>query len=243
MIRIYKEDNYEKMSLRAAEILSSQIILKPDCVLGLATGSTPIGMYDQLVEMYNNDKIDFSYVKTVNLDEYKGLSQNHNQSYHYFMNRHLFSRVNIDENNIFIPDGMEEDPIVACANYDVAIERLGRIDIQVLGIGHNGHIGFNEPNDSFSKGTNCVKLSDSTVKANSRFFTSKSEVPEYAYTMGIGSIMQAKKILLMANSAYKADILKEALLGKITPKIPASILQIHPDLIVVGDKEALRDFE
>ncbi len=243
MIRIYKEDNYEKMSWRAAEIIAAQIILKPDCVLGLATGSTPVGMYAQLAEMYNKDKIDFSYVKTVNLDEYKGLSQNHNQSYHYFMNKHLFSRVNIDENNIFLPDGMEEDTIVACANYDVVIEKLGGIDIQVLGIGHNGHIGFNEPNDSFSRGTNCVKLADSTIEANARFFASKSEVPQYAYTMGIASIMQAKKILLMANSAAKADILKEALLGEITPKVPASVLQIHPDLIVVGDREALRDFE
>lgn len=243
MIRIYKEENYEKMSLRAAEILASQIILKPDCVLGLATGSTPIGMYNQLVKMYNNDRIDFSYVRTINLDEYKGLSQNHDQSYHYFMNKYLFSRINIDENNIFLPDGMEEDTLMACANYDVAIEKLGGVDIQVLGIGHNGHIGFNEPSDSFSRGTNCVKLADSTIEANSRFFASKSEVPTHAYTMGIGSIMQARKILLMANSKEKADILREALMGEITPKVPASILQIHPDLIVVGDEEALRDFE
>lgn len=243
MLRIYKEENYEQMSLRAADIIASQIILQPDCVLGLATGSTPIGLYNRLVEMYNDNRIDFSQVRTVNLDEYKGLDQNHPQSYHYFMNEHLFSKINIDENNIHIPDGTEEDSMKACADYDVAIESLGGIDLQLLGIGHNGHIGFNEPADFFSKGTNCVLLSESTLNANSRFFNSVDEMPKYAYTMGISSIMMARKILLLVNSKEKADIVKEAFMGKITPKVPASILQTHPNVLLVGDAEALRDFE
>lgn len=243
MIRVYKEDNYEKMSQRAADLILAQILLKPDCVLGLATGSTPIGLYEKLVGYYNDNRVDFSQVRTVNLDEYKGLDPDHDQSYHYFMNEHLFSKVNIDENHINLPNGMEQDPVKACAEYDVIMERAGAVDMQLLGIGHNGHIGFNEPSDHFTKGTNCVKLSESTIEANSRFFASKDEVPKYAYTMGIGSIMKAKKILLVVNSAAKADIMKEAFLGNITPKVPASILQTHPDVIIVGDAEALRDFE
>lgn len=243
MIRIYKEENYEQMSQRAADIMLAQILIKPDCVLGLATGSTPIGLYEKLVEYYNDNRVDFSQVHTVNLDEYKGLNPNHSQSYHYFMNEHLFSKVNIDENNIHLPNGMEEDVTKACAEYDVVIERLGGIDLQLLGIGHNGHIGFNEPADYFSKETNCVALSQSTIEANSRFFASVDEVPKYAYTMGIAGIMSAKKILLVVNSKEKADIMKEAFLGNITPKVPASILQTHPDVIIVGDSEALRDFE
>ena len=243
MIRIYKEDTYEQMSQRAADLIFAQILIKPDCVLGLATGSTPIGLYEKLVEYYNDNRLDFSQVHTVNLDEYKGLNPSHNQSYHYFMNEHLFSKVNIDENNIYLPDGMEEDEMKACAEYDVILERLGGIDLQLLGIGHNGHIGFNEPSDYFSKGTNCVALSRSTIEANARFFASADEVPKYAYTMGIAGIMSAKKILLVVDSKEKADIMKEAFLGKITPKVPASILQTHPDVIIVGDVEALRDFE
>lgn len=243
MIRIYKEDNYEQMSQRAADLLLAQILLKPDCVLGLATGSTPIGLYEKLVEYYNDNRVDFSQVRTVNLDEYKGLNPNHPQSYHYFMNQHLFSKVNIDENNINLPNGMEEDSMKACAEYDVVIEKLGGIDIQLLGIGHNGHIAFNEPAEYFTKGTNCVALTKSTIEANSRFFASPDEVPKYAYTMGIASIMKAKRILLVVNSKEKADIMKEAFLGNITPKVPASILQTHPDVIIVGDAEALRDFE
>lgn len=243
MIRIYKEDNYEQMSQRAADLLLAQILLKPDCVLGLATGSTPIGLYEKLVEYYNDNRVDFSQVRTVNLDEYKGLNPNHPQSYHYFMNQHLFSKVNIDENNINLPNGMEEDSMKACAEYDVVIEKLGGIDIQLLGIGHNGHIAFNEPAEYFTKGTNCVALTKSTIEANSRFFASPDEVPKYAYTMGIAGIMKAKRILLVVNSKEKADIMKEAFLGNITPKVPASILQTHPDVIIVGDAEALRDFE
>lgn len=243
MLRIYKEDTYEQMSQRAADLILAQILLKPDCVLGLATGSTPIGLYDKLVEYFNENRVDFSQVRTVNLDEYKGLDPNNHQSYHYFMNEHLFSRVNIDENNIFLPNGMEDDSMKACAEYDVVIEKLGGVDTQILGIGHNGHIGFNEPSDYFTKKTNCVELSKSTIEANSRFFDSYDEVPKYAYTMGIASIMQAKRILLVVNSKAKADIMKEAFLGKITPSVPASILQTHPDVIIVGDAEALRDFE
>lgn len=241
-MKIYKEKTYEDMSKRAADIIAEQIKNKPDSVLGLATGSTPIGMYEKLVEKYNNHEIDFSKITTINLDEYKGLDPENNQSYHYFMNEHLFSKVNIPSANIHLPDGKEEDEEKVCKEYDDIIEKSGGIDIQVLGIGENGHIGFNEPSDKFSKGTNCVNLTKNTIEVNSRFFKSIDEVPTKAYTMGIESIFSAKKIILMANSKKKADILKKALTGDITPEVPASILQKHPDVVVIGDEEALRDF-
>lgn len=238
-MRIYEAKDYQEMSRKAANILSAQVILKPDSVLGLATGSTPIGMYDQLVEWYKKGDLDFSKVKTVNLDEYKGLTHDNDQSYYYFMHEHLFDRVNIDPANTNVPDGTEEDPEKECARYEKLIESMGGVDIQLLGIGHNGHIGFNEPDSTFAKTTHCVDLAESTIEANKRFFASVDDVPRQAYTMGIGTIMKAKKILLIVNGESKADAVAKAFFGPVTPKVPASILQFHSDVVVIGDSAAL----
>lgn len=238
MIRFICTKDYEDMSRKAANIIGAQIISKPDCVLGLATGSTPIGAYARLVEGYEKGDLDFSLVKSVNLDEYRGLSHDNDQSYYYFMNYHLFSKVNIDKNNTYVPDGMIADADVACQQYDEIVASMGGVDLQLLGMGHNGHIGFNEPSDVFVKGTNCVNLTQSTIDANARFFASKEDVPTQAYTMGIQTIMNAKKILVVVNGEGKADIVEKAFFGDITPQVPASILQLHPDVIVVGDEAA-----
>ena len=238
-MRIYEVKDYQEMSRKAANILSAQVILKPDSVLGLATGSTPIGMYDQLVEWYKKGDLDFSKVKTVNLDEYKGLTHDNDQSYYYFMHEHLFDRVNIDPANTNVPDGTEEDPEKECARYEKLIESMGGVDIQLLGIGHNGHIGFNEPDSTFAKTTHCVDLAESTIEANKRFFASVDDVPRQAYTMGIGTIMKAKKILLIVNGESKADAVAKAFFGPVTPEVPASILQFHSDVVVIGDSAAL----
>ena len=238
-MKIYKAKDYKDMSRKAANIISAQVIMKPNCVLGLATGSTPIGTYDQLVEWYNKGDLDFSQVTSVNLDEYKGLSGDNDQSYRYFMNTHLFDHVNIDKSRTFVPDGLEPDSDRACALYDEIIRSVGGIDLQLLGIGHNGHIGFNEPGVAFGKETHCVDLTESTIEANKRFFECEEDVPRQAYTMGIKSIMQAKKILLVASGADKAEIMEKAFRGPITPEVPASVLQLHNDVTVVGDKAAL----
>ena len=238
-MRIYEAKDYQEMSRKAANILSAQVILKPDSVLGLATGSTPIGMYDQLVEWYKKGDLDFSKVKTVNLDEYKGLTHDNDQSYYYFMHEHLFDRMNIDPANTNVPDGTEEDPEKECARYEKLIESMGGVDIQLLGIRHNGHIGFNEPDSTFAKTTHCVDLAESTVEANKRFFASVDDVPRQAYTMGIGTIMKAKKILLIVNGESKADAVAKAFFGPVTPEVPASILQFHSDVVVIGDSAAL----
>lgn len=237
-MRIYKAADYKDMSRKAANIISAQIILKPDCVLGLATGSTPVGIYKQLIEWYNKGDLDFSAVKSVNLDEYKGLSSDNKQSYHYFMKENLFKHVNIDEKNTYLPDGLEQDSDKECDRFNGAIEMLGGIDLQLLGLGHNGHIGFNEPSDAFEKGTHCVALTQSTIEANSRLFEVGETVPSHAYTMGIRTIMLARKILLVVSGKEKAEILSKALTGPITPSVPASILQMHPDFTVVADEEA-----
>ena len=238
-MRIYKATDYNDMSRKAANIISAQIIMKPDCVLGLATGSSPVGTYKQLIEWYNKNDLDFSEVTSINLDEYKGLSPEDPQSYRYFMNTHLFDHVNIDKNRTFVPDGLATDPEKACAEYNANIIKQGGIDLQLLGIGRNGHIGFNEPAEVFVKQTHCVSLSEKTIQANQRFFESKKQVPKQAYTMGIKNIMAAKKILLIATGAGKAEALYNSLYGPITPNVPASILQLHPDLTVVADEEAL----
>ena len=238
-MRIYEAENYEEMSRKAADILAAQVILKPDCVLGLATGSTPIGTYDELVARCERGELDFSEVKTVNLDEYKGLTRDNDQSYYYFMHEHLFDRVNIDPANTNVPDGTEPDAEKECARYEKLIESLGGADIQLLGLGHNGHIGFNEPDSSFAQVTHCVSLTESTIEANKRFFASADDVPRQAYTMGIGTIMKAKKILLIVNGEAKADIVAKAFFGPVTPEVPASILQLHPDVMIVADKAAL----
>lgn len=231
-MRIIKASNYNEMSRCAANIIAAQITLKPDSVLGLATGSTPIGTYKLLVESYQQGNLDFSKVKSVNLDEYCGLDGSHDQSYRYFMNTNLFNRVNIDMANTNVPNGIATDLEQECKRYDRLIEELGGVDLQLLGIGHNGHIGFNEPNEFFDKATHVVELKQSTIDANSRFFEKIEDVPRRAITMGIKSIMSARKILLVAG-ADKKDIIERALFGPITPQVPASVLQFHNDLIVV----------
>lgn len=231
--------DYGEMSRKAAGILASQIIMKPDSTLGLATGSTPIGLYDCLVEGYEKGDLDFSQITTVNLDEYKGLPRENDQSYYYFMHEHLFNRVNIKPENVHLPDGTKEDSKVECAGYEALIRSMNGVDIQLLGLGHNGHIGFNEPADEFEKETHCVTLSERTIEANKRFFASADEVPKQAYTMGIGTIMRAKKILIVVSGEDKAEIVKQAFFGPVTPKVPASILQMHPDVTLVADEAAL----
>ena len=232
-MKVIRTSNYEAMSRQAANIIFAQIILKPESILGLATGSTPIGIYKQLIEWYKKGDLDFSQVKTVNLDEYCGLSGDHDQSYRWFMNHNLFNHVNIDMANTNVPIGIADNLNQECERYDKLIKELGGVDIQLLGIGHNGHIGFNEPNDYFDKETHVVDLKQSTIDANARFFSSINDVPKQAITMGIQSIMAAKKILLVASGPDKKDILEKAVYGPVTPLVPASILQMHPDLTVV----------
>lgn len=242
-MKIYKAKDYKDMSRKAANIISAQVIMKPNCVLGLATGSTPIGTYDQLVEWYNKGDLDFSEVTTVNLDEYKGLPRTNDQSYYYFMHQHLFDRVNIDPERTNVPNGMEPDAEKECGRYEELIRSLSGVDLQLLGLGHNGHIGFNEPGEAFEKETHCVDLTESTIEANKRFFASADDVPKQAYTMGIKTIMQAKKILIVVNGENKADIVERAFFGPVTPEVPASILQLHNDVTLVGDEAALAKIE
>ncbi len=232
-MKIIRTKNYEEMSLEAAKILAAQIVLKPDAVLGLATGSSPIGLYDKLVEWNENGDLDFSAIRSVNLDEYCGLDGTNDQSYRYFMDTHLFNRVNIDKANTNVPNGKAADYAAEGARYDALIASLGGIDMQLLGIGPDGHIGFNEPDEFFTKETHVVDLDPSTIEANARFFASADDVPRQAVTMGMGGIMGAKKVLLIANGASKKEILEKALFGPITPEVPASLLQLHPDLTVV----------
>lgn len=224
---------YEELSAKAADIIAAQIIMKPNCVLGLATGSTPVGTYKKLAEKNKAGEIDFSAVTSVNLDEYEGLDGTHDQSYRYFMNKNLFDNVNIDKSRTYVPNGTAADLEKEGHNYDELIKSLGGIDLQLLGIGVDGHIGFNEPDEYFTAATHPVVLDPSTIEANARFFASKDDVPKKAITMGMMSIMQAKKILLVANGKNKLDILKAAMEGPIDPKVPASILQLHPDVTVI----------
>lgn len=236
---ICRAKDYKELSRKAANVIAAQVIMKPDCVLGLATGSSPIGTYEQLIEWYKKGDLDFSKVSSVNLDEYKGLNPENDQSYRYFMNTHFFDHVNIDKANTSVPDGLEPDSDKACRKYDEIIEKSGGVDLQLLGLGHNGHIGFNEPCDVFPSGTHCVDLAPSTIEANKRFFASEADVPRQAYTMGIKSIMLAKKIVVVVSGEDKSDILKKVVCGPITPQVPASILQLHPDVVIVADEAAL----
>ena len=229
----YKAKDYQDLSRKAANIISAQIIMKPDCVLGLATGSSPLGIYKQLIEWYQKGDLDFSQVTTINLDEYKGIGADNPQSYRYYMEHQLFAHVNIDRLRTFLPDGMEQDSKKACEEYNRIIHEHGEIDLQLLGLGRNGHIGFNEPGGAFEKETHCVNLSMSTIEANQRFFESKEKVPKQAYTMGIKNIMQAKRLLLIVNGKEKEQILERALNGPITPQVPASILQLHSNVTVI----------
>ena len=237
-MKVLKTRDYEDMSRKAANIIGAQVTMKPNCVLGLATGSSPIGTYKELIARYNNGDLDFSNATSVNLDEYKGLSGDHDQSYRYFMNHNFFDHVNIPKERTFVPDGTEPDADKACSAYNAIIKSVGGIDLQLLGLGHNGHIGFNEPTDCFPPVTHCVDLTESTIEANKRFFASVGDVPKQAYTMGIQNIMLARKIVVVVSGADKADILKKVVEGPITPQVPASILQLHPDVTIVADEAA-----
>ena len=232
-MKIIKAKDYNDMSRKAANIISAQVIMKPDCVLGLATGSTPIGTYKQLIEWYEKGDLDFGDVTTVNLDEYRGLPRENDQSYFYFMNHNLFDYVNIYPERTHLPNGMNPD-----ADEEV-IRSTGGVDLQLLGLGHNGHIGFNEPGEAFETETHCVDLTERTIEANKRFFASIDDVPKQAYTMGIKTIMMAKKILIVVSGEDKAETVKNAFFGPVTPQVPASILQMHPDVTIVADEAAL----
>ncbi len=229
---------YEEMCQKAARIIAAQVTLKPDSVLGLATGSTPLGIYSELVKKHQQGELDFSEVCTVNLDEYVGLSADNEQSYRYFMNHNLFDHINIPKKYTYVPNGMADDPLDECDDYELLIQQLGGVDLQLLGIGGNGHIGFNEPSECFAAETHLTALTDSTIEANSRFFEKKDSVPKQAITMGIGTIMQAKKILLVANGESKAKAIYDTLFGPVTPQVPASILRFHQDVTVIVDEAA-----
>ena len=238
-MRLIRAKDYADVSRKAGQIIAAQIHLKPDCVLGLATGSSPVGTYQELIAKYQQGELDFSQVKTINLDEYVGLTADHDQSYAYFMRTNLFDHVNIDPKNCNIPNGMNPDAAAECARYDAIVDGFGGADLQLLGLGPNGHIGFNEPGDAFVPGTNLVELTASTIDANQRFFEKREDVPTQAYTMGIGSIIKAKRVLLVVNGKGKAQAVKDCFFGPIKPQAPGSILQLHPDFILVADEDAL----
>ena len=230
--------NYDEMSERGANIIARAMIDRPNCILGLATGSTPVGMYKRLIEMNRASWIDFSRVTTFNLDEYYPISPENSQSYRYFMNENLFNHVNIDKKNTYVPNGNATDAEAECKAYDAMIENSRGIDIQVLGIGINGHIGFNEPDENLITGTHLTALTESTIEANARFFDSKDEVPRHTLTMGIGSIMRARKIILLASGKNKHDAVMKLLDGKLTTACPATMLKLHPDVILICDEAA-----
>ncbi len=239
-ITIFILEDYNKVSKKAAQLLSAQITLKSNSVLGLATGSTPEGMYKELIDMYNDHILDFSEVTTFNLDEYYNIDPNNSQSYHYYMNTNLFNHVNIDRTKVNIPSGKIKSSEVDkfCNDYDDSIFKCGKIDFQVLGIGTNGHIGFNEPDIHFEAGTHLVDLDQKTIDANARFFNSTDEVPKQAISIGIRNIMQSKKVMLMASGSTKASVIDKMIFGEVTPHLPASILQVHNDVTIIVDKEA-----
>ena len=238
-MRIIKTSGYAEMSGVAARLIAAQVLLKPDSVVGLATGDSPIGLYGRLAEWHTAGDADFSEMVAVNLDEYRGIAPGSPQSYRYFMEKHLFSKINAKPGNVHIPDGLAPDPDAECARYDAVISGCGGIDLQLLGIGHNGHIGFNEPGGCFVPGTHLVALSEDTKQANSRFFDSPGDVPSEAYTVGIKAIMQARKILMVASGAGKAEAVRRAFCCGVTPSVPASVLQLHGDVTLVGDEAAL----
>ena len=239
MVKIYYSKTKEEAGLKAAKSVAATIEAKPTALLGLATGSSPLPMYTELAKMYNEGKLSFKDCVSVNLDEYVGLSPDHDQSYAYFMNDNLFSKIDIDIAKTNLPSGIAPDPVAECERYNALLDTLGPQDVQILGIGHNGHIGFNEPSDRFPQKTELVYLTESTVKANARFFASEKDVPTSALSMGIGQILRAKKIILLANGEAKAEILDKALFGDVTPRVPASILQFADCVEVYADEEAL----
>lgn len=238
-MRVIKVKDYDEMSRVAAGFISSMVILKPDCVLGLATGGTPEGTYKELIRAYNDGTLDFSDVKSVNLDEYHGLASDNDQSYHYYMVNKLFNHINIKKKNYYLPNGLAEDTAKECGRYNDVITSLGGVDLQLLGIGVNGHIGFNEPDEELNKDVHLAKLTDSTIEANSRFFKTYDDIPKHAFTMGVGTIMEARKIVLIASGKNKAKIMPAVINGPITTAVPASLLQLHPDVVIIADEDAL----
>ena len=238
-MRIFIEKDYDAMSRRMAQIIAAEITHNPACVLGLATGSTPEGAYKYLVDWHKQGCLSFQDVLSVNLDEYVGLAPTHGQSYRYFMQSNLFDHVDIVPENTRVPDGLTKDPAAFCAEYDAYIRSLGYVDLQLLGIGRNGHIGFNEPCAEFPVTTHLVELTQSTIEANARFFDSAGDVPRRALTMGIGTIMHARSILVVASGADKAEAVRKTVNGPVTPEVPASILQLHPNVTIIGDEAAL----
>lgn len=237
-MKVINVTNYNEMSHKAASMIANQIILKPNSVLGLATGETPIGMYRELVKLYQKGKIDFAEVSSFNLDEYYGIQRENEQSYYYYMIHHFFQFINMKQENIHLPNGMVVDIEEECRKYEMGIKELGGIDLQVLGIGVNGHIGFNEPNTNFEAETHLVELAQKTIESNSRFFDSIEEVPTKAISMGIKTILQSKKIVVLASGKNKAEAVARMVSGKISPELPASILQLHSDVTVIVDEEA-----
>lgn len=237
-LKIIVCENYEEMSRQAAKIVSSQLIVKPNSILGLATGSTPIGLYQNLIQMNQKGEIDFSEVKTFNLDEYYPIKKSNDQSYDYFMNEQLFSKVNIDKKNIDIPNGEADDPVAECERYENELSKIGGVDLQVLGIGQNGHIAFNEPDENLVAVTHLTDLTQNTIEANARFFESADDVPKKALTMGMGSILKAKKIIILANGANKAKAVSELLNDNINTSNPATMLKVHKDVTLICDKDA-----
>ena len=237
-MRVIICDNYEEVSKEAAKIFAAQVYMKPDSVLGLATGSTPVGMYKILADMNQRGEISFKDCKSFNLDEYYPLAPDNDQSYRYFMNTNFFDHIDIDKANTRVPDGMAADPEAACKAYDQAIDEAGGVDIQVLGIGQNGHIAFNEPDEKLVCGTHLTSLTESTINANARFFEKKEDVPTQAVTMGMASIMKAKTIILLANGKAKHQAISELLDDKISTSNPSTLLKVHPNTIIICDKEA-----
>lgn len=237
-MRIYLEADYAAMSRRAANLIAAEVIRRPNCVLGLATGSTPIGTYENLIVRNRAGDLSFREVRTVNLDEYKGLAPTHDQSYRYFMQTNLFDHIDILPENTNVPDGLAADADAECARYDALVASLGYADLQLLGLGRNGHIGFNEPADDFTYGTHVVTLTADTIEANARFFKSADEVPRQAVSMGIGNIMAAKCVVLVATGENKAKAVRDTIRGPITPRVPASVLQLHPCCVILTDREA-----
>ncbi len=237
-MRIVVCENYDEMSKKAADIVAAQMKEKPDSILGLATGSTPLGLYNELIKMNKAGEIDFSKISSFNLDEYYPIKRTNDQSYYYFMNENLFSKVNIDTNNTFVPNGEVDDPAKECADYDKMIDESAGVDIQILGIGQNGHIAFNEPDTVLNANTHLTSLTQNTIEANARFFSDVSEVPTSALTMGMASIMKARKIILLASGASKKDAVARLRTSDITTQNPATLLKLHPDVVILCDKEA-----
>ena len=233
--------SYDEASLIAANLIAAQIILKPDSTLGLATGSSPIGCYEELIQKHLIGEISFADIKTINLDEYRGIDKKHNQSYYFFMHDKLFNHVDIKPENVNFPNGMAQDGFSECLRYNEKIKEIGPIDIQLLGIGENGHIGFNEPGNQIEKETHIVTLAPSTINANARFFNDINEVPKEAFTVGIKTILEAKKIILIATGEKKAKIIRDALYGPVTTEVPASFLQLHNDVTIVLDSAAFSE--